>query len=194
MRYKPGYKAEKRKELLGVAGKVMKEHGYSATGIDGLMQDAGVTSGTFYSHFPSKAELLKALIVSELEASNARWEDIAEDSPAAWLCQQARRYLSMGHVTHPEAGCLLPALASEISRADEETRTLLASTLSAWQESVAARIGDKERAWAFIAQLVGGVLLARAVADENLQRAILSGSRALLEESVSSLEKGSSNS
>lgn len=194
MRYKPGYKAEKRKELLGVAGQVMKESGFSATGIDGLMQDAGVTSGTFYSHFPSKAELLKALIVSELEASTERWEDIAEDTPAAWLRQQARRYLSMGHVAHPEAGCLLPALAAEIGRADDETRKLLESTLGNWQENIAARLGDKERAWAFIAQLVGGVLLARAVADETLQRTILTASRALLEESISSLEKGSSAS
>lgn len=194
MRYKPGYKAEKRKELLSVAGKAIKEHGFSATGIDGLMQDAGVTSGTFYSHFPSKAELLKALIVSELEASNARWEDIAEDNPAAWLRQQVQRYLSMGHVAHPEAGCLLPALASEIGRADEETRKLLESALGQWQEGVATRLGDKQRAWAFIAQLVGGVLLARAVADETLQRTILTGSRALLEDSISSLEKGSSPS
>lgn len=194
MRYKPGYKTEKRKELLNVAGKVMKEKGFSATGIDGLMQDAGVTSGAFYSHFPSKAELLKALIVSELEASSAMWETIDDKAPEDWLRQQVRRYLSMSHASHPEAGCILPALASEISRADEETRALLTVELTKWQENIAEKLGDKDRAWAFISQLVGGVLLARAVADKNIQQKILTESRALLEDTISQVERHTSHS
>lgn len=189
MRYKPGYKTEKRKELLSVAGKVMKEKGFSATGIDGLMQDAGVTSGAFYSHFPSKSALLKALVVNELEASSAMWADMKEEDPAAWLRQQARRYLSMGHVAHPEAGCILPALASEISRADEETRNLLADELIKWQATIADKLDNKDHGWAFISQLVGAVLLARAVTDKDLQRTILAASRALLEDIISQAER-----
>lgn len=184
MRYKPDYKAKMRRELLSVAGKTMKEKGFSATGIDGLMQDAGVTSGAFYGHFSSKAELLKALVVSELETSAAMWGEMTDADPTDWLRHQARRYLSMGHVSNPQVGCILPALASEISRADEETRTLLTEELKKWKESVAARLEDKDSAWAFIAQLVGGVLLARAVADQSLQQTILSESRRFLETSI----------
>ncbi|HSY28818.1 MAG TPA: TetR/AcrR family transcriptional regulator, partial [Burkholderiaceae bacterium] len=61
MRYPPGHKQEKRKELLNVSSALIKEGGYAATGIDSLMQAAGVTSGAFYSHFASKKELFGAL-------------------------------------------------------------------------------------------------------------------------------------
>ena len=194
MRYKPGYKTEKRQELLNVAGRVMKEKGFSATGIDGLMQDAGVTSGAFYSHFPSKAALLKALIVSELEASSAMWDMTDGKDPIEWLRHQVRLYLSMSHVTHPQTGCILPALASEISRADEETRDLLTVELTKWQENIAEKLGDKDRAWAVIGQLVGGILLARAVTDKSLQQKILAASRTLLEDTISQAERHMSHS
>lgn len=189
MRYKPGYKAEKRKDLLSKAGKVLKEKGFSATGVDGLMQDAGGTSGAFYGHFGSKSELLRALIVSELEASQALWAQVQDQDNAAWLRHQMTRYLSMSHVQHPEAGCIVPALAAEISRADRQTRALLETELLKWQQSVAQRLDHDERAWAFICQLVGAVLVARAVASEPLQRVILGASKALLESSIPSSER-----
>lgn len=189
MRYKPGYKAEKRKDLLNKAGQVMKEKGFSATGIDGLMQDAGVTSGAFYGHFGSKAELLKALIVNELETSQRLWAKVQDQDNATWLRHQMVRYLSMSHVQHPEAGCIVPTLAAEISRTDTQTRALLETELIKWQQSVAQRLDHDDHAWAFICQLVGAVLVARAVASEPLQRAILAASKDLLETSMPPLER-----
>lgn len=62
MRYQPGHKEEKRKELLKATGRKVKVNGFAATGVDALAQAAGMTSGAFYSHFGSKSDWLKALI------------------------------------------------------------------------------------------------------------------------------------
>ena len=43
MRYKSGYKAEKRQELLDISGQIAKKNGFSATGVDSFMKAAGVT-------------------------------------------------------------------------------------------------------------------------------------------------------
>ncbi len=51
MRYKPEYKQQKRQELLNISGQIAKKNGFAATGVDGFMKAAGVTSGAFYSHF-----------------------------------------------------------------------------------------------------------------------------------------------
>ena len=48
MRYKSGYKEQKRQELLDISGQLAKKNGFNATGIDGFMKAAGVTSGAFY--------------------------------------------------------------------------------------------------------------------------------------------------
>lgn len=171
-----------------MAGKVMKANGYAATGIDGLMQESGVTSGAFYGHFDSKTDLLRALIVSELEHSRSMLASPAVDH-AGWLRHLVKRYLRPSHVAHPEAGCVLPALAAEISRADLKTRKVLEAELCKWQQDFSERLGNDERGWAFLCQLVGGVLLARAVSSEKLQHSILSGSRRFLEESIAQLEQ-----
>ena len=73
MRYPPGHKEEKRKELLAISGAAVQQGGFAATGVDALMQAAGVTSGAFYSHFASKGELLKAVIGHELAISREGW-------------------------------------------------------------------------------------------------------------------------
>ena len=75
MRYKAGYKEEKRKELLEISGQLAKKNGFGATGVDTFMKAAGVTSGAFYSHFSSKNDLFKALVENELKDSIKKWDN-----------------------------------------------------------------------------------------------------------------------
>src|SRR5256885_17044025 len=53
-----------RKQILEVAGRLFRQHGFDGVGVDDLMKAAGFTHGGFYNHFGSKAEL-------ETEASAA---------------------------------------------------------------------------------------------------------------------------
>ncbi|MGE5650569.1 TetR/AcrR family transcriptional regulator [Noviherbaspirillum sp. UKPF54] len=186
MRYKPGHKEEKRKELLKASGALVKQRGFAATGVDALMQAAGVTSGAFYSHFSSKSELLKALVESELQASREMWAGNPHETAEDWLNFELDRYLNMGHVRHPDAGCVLPSLGAEIARAEMPVRELFETELRKGQEGLAQRLGSDDLAWAFLCQLVGAMLIARALPDESSQRAVIDASKRFLKDAVSS--------
>lgn len=185
MRYKPGHKEEKRKELLKASGALVKQSGFAATGVDALMQAAGVTSGAFYSHFSSKSDLLKALVESELQASREMWEGNSNETAEDWVNFELDRYLNMGHVRHPEAGCILPSLGSEIARADILVRELFEKELRKGQGGLAQRLGSDDLAWAFLCQLVGAILIARAMPSDASQRAVIEASKHFLKDAIS---------
>lgn len=184
MRYKPGHKQEKRKELLKASGSLAKKQGFAATGVDALMLAAGVTSGAFYSHFSSKSDLFKALIESEVAASYEFWGNNPHEDFDAWVDAILDQYLSIGHVRHPEAGCVLPSLLAEIGRADVPTREVFESELMKGRDILIRRLGSEDLAWAFISQLVGTILIARAMPTDAAQRAVIEASKRVLKQTV----------
>lgn len=50
-------KINAKDKILGAALKVIRERGYSATTVDDLCKEAGVTKGAFFHHFESKEDL-----------------------------------------------------------------------------------------------------------------------------------------
>lgn len=192
MRYPPGHKEEKRKELLKASGALVKERGFAASGVDALTEAAGVTSGAFYSHFTSKNDLLKALVESELRASNEMWAANPHETAEDWIGYELDRYLSMSHVRHPEAGCVLPTLGAEIARADAEVKEAYARELAKGIDILTQRLGDKDCAWAFLCQMVGAILLARTMPEQKTQRALIESSKRFLQEAVSGINRAAS--
>ncbi|MES2071487.1 MAG: TetR/AcrR family transcriptional regulator [Pseudomonadota bacterium] len=184
MRYSPEHKAAMRKHLLAAAGAESKKKGFAAVGVDGLMQAAGVTSGAFYSHFSSKNELFKAVIEAELQDSIQMLIGNPHQDLAAWLDHESSRYLTMSHVRHPEAGCVLPALGAEIARADDSVKQLYEQQMLDAKNMLAARLGDDTAAWGFIAQCVGSLLLARAMSSEESQQAVIHASKQFLQRAI----------
>lgn len=187
MRYPPGHKQEKRKDLLKTSGALVKEGGFATTGVDALMQAAGVTSGTFYSHFSSKTDLLKALIENELQISRDMWAGNPHESAEEWIDFELDRYLSLSHVKHPEAGCVLPALGAEIARADPAIKLLYEKELLKGTKILAKRLGSESLAWAFICQLVGALVMARTMPTEKGQKMVIESSKQFLKLAISGL-------
>ena len=70
-----------RDRILATATDLFFRRGIHATGVDMLIEEAGVAKSTFYRHFPSK----DALIVAWLRSAGARWIDTVsgalEDAP-----------------------------------------------------------------------------------------------------------------
>lgn len=64
-------KSLKRNTLLNTAERLFYEEGFHATGIDRVVKEAGVTRMTLYNHFPSKTELIRAV----LAARHARYRE-----------------------------------------------------------------------------------------------------------------------
>jgi len=177
MRYPPEYKEAKRQELIEASSALIKQGGYAATGIDKLMEGAGMTSGAFYSHFGSKTALLEALIPYELQLSRDAWQNNPHTEPAAWLEFELERYLNLKHVRNPEAGCMLPSLGAEIARADEATRRLFEEEMEKGVAMLEEKLGSEGLTWAFICQLVGTILIARALPSKVTQLAVLESSK-----------------
>jgi len=57
--------------LLEAAAQVFLEHGFSASSMDLVRQQAGVSNGSLYHHFPTKAQLADALYAHALRQFHA---------------------------------------------------------------------------------------------------------------------------
>jgi AcrR family transcriptional regulator len=79
-----------RQHILDIAQQHFTEHGVTGS-LDAIAKEAGVGPGTLYRHFPSRDELLAALLAARDEAIGVRREEIdatAKSAPSAlsaWL-------------------------------------------------------------------------------------------------------------
>jgi TetR/AcrR family transcriptional repressor of nem operon len=170
MRYPKEYKESARQKLVFASGSHAKQHGFEQTGMSDLAASAGVTTGSLYKHFKGKSDLFASLVGAELQRTAVAYAAIdASDTDGAVRAMNA--YLSLQHVQHPETGCLLPALTAEVARADSGVREAFERGILDVHANVEIMTGSQ--AWTLIAQNVGAVLIARALSDQKLQRALL---------------------
>jgi AcrR family transcriptional regulator len=172
VRYSSEHRSAARRRLLESGGRHAKKHGYAAAGMDALAASAGVTTGSLYRHFQGKSDLFAAIVEHELARSAALYQPPEPDGPAA-VGRAIKSYLSVAHVEHPERGCVLPSLTAEVARADETVRTAFESGVSDIHGRMAKAVGSAGKAWAILAQLVGGVMLARAMVDPDARQGML---------------------
>ena len=73
-----------RRAIVRAAADAFVKHGFSGASLSGIAQDAGVTKGALYFHFPSKTALASAMILTQNEA-NAALEEYARTYQGAYL-------------------------------------------------------------------------------------------------------------
>ncbi|MFE8597275.1 TetR/AcrR family transcriptional regulator [Archangium violaceum] len=186
MRYSPEQKSRSREKLVRASASLAKQQGFAGSGVDALASAAGLTSGAFYRHFEGKGELLSAIIETELEATCGRFAAIEpRDEEQLFLAIDA--YLSLAHVRHPEAGCVLPSLASEIGRAPAETKEVFERAILELLAVLSEKVGDVPVAFAILNQCVGAVMIARGLATDSAKRQVLEAARKSARESIGSL-------
>jgi AcrR family transcriptional regulator len=61
----------KRGQIASAARKLFLEQGYAATSMDALAAEAGVSKQTLYVYFPTKLDLLRAILEDEVTAISA---------------------------------------------------------------------------------------------------------------------------
>src|SRR5438128_12223564 len=110
MRYAPEHNDAARERILEAASRLFREHGIAAVGLAKNMAEAGLTVGTFYTHFKSKEALLRETLLQSLDA---RHEVIEQALHGAELETVVRAYLSPAHRDAAGTGCPVAALASE---------------------------------------------------------------------------------
>jgi AcrR family transcriptional regulator len=177
MRYDKGHKEETRRHILDVASAQFRESGIAAVGLAGIMSEAGLTNGAFYSHFASKEDLVREVLTDSLTRREERHKANLENGVA--LETTIRDYLSTRHRDRAGTGCPTAALVAEIARHPKATRDAFTGKVSDILTLVAEqiRLGTaKERrrnAITIYATMVGALQLARAVNDKPLSDEIL---------------------
>jgi TetR/AcrR family transcriptional repressor of nem operon len=181
MRYEKGHKDATRERIIDVASKQFRENGVAAVGLAGIMSDAGLTNGAFYTHFESKEDLVRAVLGNALDRRETKLET------AAGLEVMIRDYLSRSHRDSPSRGCPTAALVAEIARHPKTIRDGFTVKVSRFIELIAAQLptgsaGERRRnAAAIYGMMVGTLQLARAVNDKELSDEMLeSGVTAVL--------------
>lgn len=67
--------------ILDAAGELISHFGYDKTTVREIADAAGVSKGTIYLHFDSKAQLFEALLVRELMQHGQAWIEAMEADP-----------------------------------------------------------------------------------------------------------------
>src|ERR1700712_235523 len=110
-RYEKGHKDETRQRILEVAARQFREGGVSATGLAGIMADAGLTNGAFYVHFESKQDLVRSVLDEALARREQVWRKLDDEGGLATIIGD---YLSPRHRDDPGRGCPTAAMVTEL--------------------------------------------------------------------------------
>lgn len=166
--------AATRERILTAASAAFRGNGFTATGVDAVMSDAGLTHGGFYAHFSSKADLLTAVIAHSTEnpSCNALFSRVAHLQGIAFVEAAIAEYLSRWHRDNPADGCTIPTLGAELPRISADLgaamgrpvlglNTRLRNALPPPEDTVDAR------AAALLSLMVGGVITARTLPDSQ---------------------------
>jgi TetR/AcrR family transcriptional repressor of nem operon len=177
MRYGPEHNEATRERILEAASRLFREDGIAAVGLATIMTEAGLTVGTFYTHFKSKEALVREALLRSLDARHEQLAPLLQRGDAELLI---RAYLSPEHRDEPGTGCTVAALASEVGRHPRATRQTFSAhngrTLDALAPWLTSRTGKKMAradAAAFLGLLSGTLQIARATADRAESDAIL---------------------
>jgi TetR/AcrR family transcriptional regulator, transcriptional repressor for nem operon len=175
MRYEKGRKDASRQRILDVATKRFRRNGIAASGLAGIMSEAGLTNGAFYPHFHSKTELVRECMVTAMESQSKQVQELMGEGGLEALIAA---YLSPEHRDHPEKGCPSAALLPEIARESLETRSLYEEHLIAAVQQISSalfpqRQNSEEKVLGILATLVGALQMARAVKGTALSDRIL---------------------
>lgn len=175
MRYEKGHKDATRRRIVDVAAAHFRRDGVAASGLAGIMSDAGMTNGAFYPHFRSKADLVRETLSEAMAEQSSQIEGWLN---TGGLDVAIAAYLSPEHRDEPEVGCASAALLPEIARQPAETRHLYTDRLLTMVRQLSAALPPKTRrredvAFSIFATAIGALQFARAVDSRELSDRIL---------------------
>ena len=167
---------ENRRAIVAAAEKLFRERGVDAVGLAELMKAAGFTQGGFYNHFKSKDALVAAVMEKAMEEGGEAFVSLIEGASSADanpVRKTIQWYLSPEHRADIEAGCPWSGFVGDARRFGDVARGSYAEGLAANLERFAKVIeemegggeGSRSKAIALFSQMVGTLLLSRAVAD-----------------------------
>jgi TetR/AcrR family transcriptional regulator, transcriptional repressor for nem operon len=171
--------AANRERIVDVASRLFRENGFDGIGVADLMKEAGLTHGGFYGHFESKDHLAEEASNRAVERALKHWRKIADGAGDDAFAALVKNYLSEERFSSPGSSCLFAALGSEASRQRKSVRRVFAESFEKFIAILAdvapgrTKVEKRKRAIAAFAEMVGALVLARAVNEPELTCEIL---------------------
>jgi TetR/AcrR family transcriptional repressor of nem operon len=173
-----------RRKIVSAAAAAYRERGIDGVGVRDIMQRAGLTQGGFYFHFSDKDALLAEASRDGFETSTG-WllECVCTAAPERRLQAFIDAYLSPWHRDHPEAGCMMAALASEVARRDRKTRQEFTASASRMIDRIAPYLAgqnadeQRQNAGLMLSAMSGVLMVSRVLANRARSDALLETAR-----------------
>jgi TetR/AcrR family transcriptional regulator, transcriptional repressor for nem operon len=134
-----------RERLLKAARRLFFEKGYASTSIADILQAAGANSGSLYHFFPTKQDLLLAVLdgyrtgIGRMLLEPA-WRGV--DDPLDRIFALLARYRMLLEQSDCQYGCPIGSLALEIHEPDPAVRELLAANFDQWTAAIEECLND----------------------------------------------------
>lgn len=183
----PTKKEMSHARIVSVAARAIRRGGYRGVGVADIMKEAGLTHGGFYSHFDSRDALLveameragqdnltslNQVIERRLQKGGSRFRALIET------------YLHDAHMDRTEDGCVIAALASEMTRQDDAVRDEARRRVTAMVSLVRSALPDNANASeadVVTATMVGALQLARTLGGKAGRDLLAQTRHALIE-------------
>lgn len=134
-----------RERIVDAAMRLFWSDGYQATPVSRILAEAGANAGSLYHFFPSKQDLLVAVLDRYLEGIGPLlldpvWE--AHDDPIDRVFGLLDLYRRNVVATGCRYGCPIGNLAIEIADPDPEVRERIAANFDQWIAAVESCLDD----------------------------------------------------
>ena len=192
MRVSRAQAAENRQNVIDVASRLFREHGFDGIGLKDLMEGAGMTQGAFYKQFASKEDLVAQASARALEYGTRRWSDAAAANPEDPLGAVIAFYLTKGHRDAKMEGCPLVALGADAARQSAAVKAAFESGIREHLRVLSRLIPNADnkekraKALAILSTMVGALTLSRVVNDPRLAQSFLDAAADSVREAATS--------
>jgi TetR/AcrR family transcriptional repressor of nem operon len=172
-----------RETIVRDAARLIRARGIDAVSVADVMAEQGLTVGGFYRHFKDKEQLVaEAIDCASAESAAGSAASLKGVRPADVGRMLVERYLSQQHRAHPEGGCPVAALCTQVFHAGPPVKAAFTRALRQLLEVAAIAIpGEGKRAREKRLQaasaMVGALVLARATDDEALAAELLAAGK-----------------
>ncbi len=176
--------AENHEQIVAAAGTLFREKGFSGVGVADIMQAADLTHGGFYRHFKSKDDLAAHACNAVMARSAATWNRVVDSAPDRPLAALVDHYLSAPQRDEAGRGCAFAALGADAARQGAPGCAAFAAGLRPLIDILTrlvpngSKTARRRKAISAMSQLVGAMVLARAVGDKEFSDEILAAAKA----------------
>jgi TetR/AcrR family transcriptional regulator, lmrAB and yxaGH operons repressor len=179
-----------RPALIESAATLFRRQGYAATGLNQILDDAGVKAGSLYHHFPRGKQQLAAAVVDTAGAAIEQLlrRLLAGGRPVADIVDRWIDLLSAALAGDQRDGCPIEPIATESVNASPLVRAASARAFQGWSAAIEDRLNsegwsdvDAEAvAIAVISLIEGALILSRIAGDPAALNAAKPAARTLL--------------